>query len=94
MVPNQNEVLASFAQCGNGVGLKDLCSLFHNDDPGLHLLQDLAVFGSTLSEEKTPLSGCTGLPVSLASGLVHPEPGSVPAESSRPPRALGTTGQE
>lgn len=37
VVPNQNEVLASFAQCGNGVGLKDLCSLFHNDDPGLHL---------------------------------------------------------
>jgi hypothetical protein len=47
MVPNQNEVLASFAQCGNGVGLKNFSSLFHNDNPRLHLLQDLAVFGST-----------------------------------------------
>lgn len=67
MVPNQDEVLASPAQCGDGVGLKDLCGLLHDDDPGLHLLQDLAVLGSTLSQEKkeTPLSGYTGLPVSL-----------------------------
>ena len=46
------------------------------------------------SREETPLSGCTGLPVSLASGPVHPEPGSASAESSCPPRALGTTGRE
>ena len=47
VVPNQNEVLASLAQCGNGVGLKDFSCLFHNDNTRLHLLQNLAVFGST-----------------------------------------------
>lgn len=52
VVPNQNEVLASFAQGGNGVGLKDFSSLFQDDDPRLHLLQDLAIFGSTSREQR------------------------------------------
>lgn len=52
VVPNQNEVLASFAQCGNGVGLKDFSSLFHNDNPRLYLLQNLAILGSTSIQEK------------------------------------------
>lgn len=87
VVPNQNEVLASFAQCGNGVGLKDFSSLFHNDNPRLYLLQNLAIFGSTSGQEKkeAPLRWCTG------PTRPHWVSGSMTTEPSHSSRAVVTT---
>lgn len=47
MISNEDEVLAVFTKSSNGVSLKHLCCLFHNDNLWLYVLQDPSVFCST-----------------------------------------------
>lgn len=45
VVSNKDEVLACLAQCGDGVGLENLCSLFYNHQTWTHFLQKCAELG-------------------------------------------------
>lgn len=44
MIPDQDEVLAGFAEGGDGVRLQHLRRLLHDHQSGLQLLQSLSVF--------------------------------------------------
>ncbi len=44
VISDQNEVLAGFAEGGDGVRLQHLCRLFHDHQSRLQLLQSLSVF--------------------------------------------------
>lgn len=44
VVSDEDEMLACFAQCGDGVGLENLCSLFYDHQTWTHFLQNSAVF--------------------------------------------------
>lgn len=45
VVSNEDEVLACFTQCGDGVGLENLCSLFYNHQTWTHVLQNFTELG-------------------------------------------------
>lgn len=55
VVANEDEVLAIFAQRGDGVSLKNFCSLLDDHQTRLQLLQDLPVFGRSCGRHPNDL---------------------------------------
>lgn len=45
MVSDEDQVLARLAQCGDGVGLENLCSLLYDHQTWTHFLQSSAELG-------------------------------------------------
>ena len=65
VVTDEDEVLACFAQGGDGVGLQHLCSLLYDHQTGTHFLQNFAELGCSCCCHANDLMEVTWLTLDL-----------------------------